>query len=315
MPVIRIHENAVAVHGTHAWHGICSWRWRMRLQRPELFPYGRHLPRLDEESRRYRQNHPVPHLCFEEFLDPAVARALAAQFPSHASEHQVRYRHVNENKASTDRWEDLPPLVAQVMDELNSPRFVALLRGLTGIPELMADPDIDGGGMHQAWTGGFLNVHTDFTMHRQRAGWRRRCNLILYLNEGWEPAWGGHLEFWAGDMSRCVESLPCDLNRAVIFSTPGARHGFPEPLRCPEGQSRKSLQLYYYTVDDDGGATPQATTYYARPADAPVKRALVKLDNGMVRLYSALKRRLGLSDSVVSRLMAWMDRARSGQVR
>jgi hypothetical protein len=224
----------------------------------------------------------------------------------------VRYRHLNENKASTDRWDDLPPLVAAVMEELNSPRFVDFLRRLTGIADLVADPDIEGGGMHQAWAGGFLNVHTDFTVHRQHADWRRRCNLILYLNDGWDSAWGGSLEFWAHDMSRCVETLSCALNRAVIFDTPGARHGFPSPLCCPDGQSRKSLQLYYYTVDR-ATAVPQATTYYARPSDSTLRRLQVRVDNGLVHLYSTLKRRLGMSDAGVSRLMRWVDRGRSGR--
>jgi hypothetical protein len=252
----------------------------------------------------------VPHLAFDEFLDPAVAGALATQFPAHAGAHRVRYRHVNENKASTDRWDDFPPLVAAVVGELNSPRFVTFLRRLTGIADLVADPDIEGGGMHQAWAGGFLNVHTDFTVHRRRTDWRRRCNLILYLNEGWDAAWGGSLEFWAHDMSHCVEILSCALNRAVIFDTPGARHGFPNPLRCPDGQSRKSLQLYYYTVDP-AAAVPQATTYYARPADSALRRLLVRVDNRLVRLYSTLKRRLGMSDAEVSRVMRWVDRGRS----
>jgi len=275
-----------------------------------LFPYECYEPRLADLARRYRAGTPVSHLAFHHFLDPALARALATQFPAHAGEHRVRYRHVNENKASTDGWEDLPPLVAAVVQELNSPRFVAFLRRLTGIPHLMVDPDIEGGGMHQAWAGGFLNVHTDFTVHRRRADWRRRCNLILYLSDDWDPAWGGSLEFWANDMSRSVEILSCALNHAVVFDTPDARHGFPEPLRCPEGRSRKSLQLYYYTVDR-AVVVPRPTTYFARPSDSAWRRLLVGMDNGLLRRYSALKRRLGMSDAGVSRLMRWVDRGRS----
>jgi Rps23 Pro-64 3,4-dihydroxylase Tpa1-like proline 4-hydroxylase len=275
-----------------------------------LFPYERYGLRLAELGRRYRAAEPVPHLGFHHFLDPALARELAGQVPNHANAHRVRYRHVNENKASTDRWEDFPPLVAAVLQELNSPRFVALLRALTGIPDLVADPDVEGGGMHQAWAGGFLNVHTDFTVHRRRPDWRRRCNLIVYLSDEWDPAWGGSLEFWAHDMSRCVERLSCALNHAVVFDTPDARHGFPGPLRCPEGRSRKSLQLYYYTVEPTA-AVPRPTTYFVRPSDTVLQRVLVRMDNGLLRLYSSLKRRLGMSDAGVSRLMRRVDRGRA----
>ncbi len=269
-----------------------------------IFSYERWESRLAELAPVYQRNRPFPHLFFEDFLDPTVIAQLATEFPTEMDGHWVRYRHVNENKASIDRWEDLPPMIAAVLRELNSPRFMALLRKLTGIPDLIADPEIDGGGMHQAWAGGFLNVHTDFTMHRHRPNWRRRCNLIVYLNDDWNPDWGGAIEVWSAGMDRCVESMPCLINRAILFDTPDALHGFPEPLRCPEDRSRKSLQLYYYTVDESADAVPVATTYYARPEDSRLKRFLVRLDNRALSFYDTAKRRLGISDTLVSRIMA-----------
>jgi Rps23 Pro-64 3,4-dihydroxylase Tpa1-like proline 4-hydroxylase len=271
-----------------------------------LFPYERYESRADELAQTYRGASPFPHLFFESFLDPDVAHELAEQFPTEATDHWVRYRHVNENKASIDRWDDLPPKIAAVLRELNSPRFLALVGRITGIEGLMADPDIDGGGMHQAWRGGFLNVHTDFTMHRHKPTWRRRCNLIVYLNEDWDPNWGGAIEVWNSSMDRCMGSMPCDLNRALLFNTPNALHGFPEPLRCPEDRSRKSLQLYYYTADHSEAAGPVATVYYARPKDSLLKRLLVRVDNRVLRAYDAVKRRLGISDAFVSGIMAML---------
>jgi hypothetical protein len=268
-----------------------------------LFEYDRYEAEADALGRRYRANVPFPHLTFEGFLPPLVAQKLASEFPTQANDHWVQYRHVNENKASTDRWEDFPPLIGDVIRELNSDRFLALVRTLTGIPDLIADPDIDGGGMHEAWTGGFLNVHTDFTMHRHRPNWRRRCNLILYLNENWDPAWGGAIELWEAGMARRSGSLPCHLNRALLFDTPNALHGFPDPLTCPPDRSRKSIQLYYYTVDAVEAAAPQATTYYARPEDPPIKRMLVRLDNRFLRLYAWMKRTFGISDTLVTRIV------------
>jgi hypothetical protein len=181
-----------------------------------------------------------------------------------------------------------------------------MLSRLTGIEGLLADPDIEGGGMHQSWTGGFLNVHTDVTMHRTKPGWRRRCNLILYINDGWDAAWGGALQLWDSHMKHAVESVDCVLNRAVLFNTPGALHGFPDPLDCPENHSRRSIQWYYYTDDDGVGAGPIATTYYARPADSPGKHLLVRLDNLALRIYAWAKRTLGLSDTLISRMMSML---------
>jgi len=269
-----------------------------------VFDYDRYEARVDELAARYRSNTPFPHLAFDDFLKPEAAHQAAREFPSSADEHWIRYRHVNENKASTDRWENFPPIVDAIIREMNSPRFVALISRLTGIEGLLADPDIEGGGMHQSWNGGFLNVHTDFTMHRARPNWRRRCNLIFYVNEDWDPKWGGALQLWDSRMRNTVEVIDCVLNRAVLFNTPGALHGFPDPLDCPDDRSRKSIQWYFYTEDAATDAMPVATTYYARPADSPIKHLLVRLDNLALRAYAWAKRNLGLSDALISRVMS-----------
>jgi len=73
-----------------------------------------------------------------------------------------------------------PCSLRAIADELNTPRFLGWLSGLTGIPGLMADPRLEGGGLHQARRGGFLNVHTDFSHHHYHPNWRRRVNLVLY---------------------------------------------------------------------------------------------------------------------------------------
>jgi hypothetical protein len=277
-----------------------------------VLDYDRYEAGIDPLAAQYRSNTPFPHLALDGFLTDEAAAAAAREFPVRANEHWIHYRHVNENKASSHHWEDFPPTIRAIIEEMNSPRFLALISRLTGIEGLRADPDIEGGGMHQSWTGGFLNVHTDFTMHRDRPGWRRRCNLILYLNEGWDPAWGGALQLWDSRMKENVKTVDCLLNRAVLFNTPRALHGFPDPLTCPDNQSRKSLQWYYYTVDqaDRKEEDPTATVYFARPTDSAMKKFAVWADNMALRAYSTLKRRLGLSDTAVSKVMSFFSRGK-----
>ena len=69
---------------------------------------------------------------------------------------------------------------------------------------------MDGGGLHRSLPGGFLNVHTDFSAHHSKPGWRRRVNLLLYLNPEWQPDWGGELELWSKDMQRCVTRVAAE---------------------------------------------------------------------------------------------------------
>src|SRR5260370_24691553 len=59
-------------------------------------------------------------------------------------------------------------------------------------------------------------------------------------------------------------------NRAVLFETnENSFHGHPRPLRCPEGQSRRSLAVYYYTAErDDGVFADEHNTIYRQTTGA-----------------------------------------------
>src|SRR5688500_13352015 len=116
-----------------------------------IFEYERYEASAGELAARYRSNTPFPHIVFDDFLVAGAAEQAAHDFPSDDDQHWTRYRHINENKAHTDHWEDFPPSVAAIIREMNSPRFVELLSRVTGIEGLRADPDIEGGGMHQSW--------------------------------------------------------------------------------------------------------------------------------------------------------------------
>jgi len=145
-------------------------------------------------------------------------------------------------------------------------------------------------------------------VHHHHPTWRRRVNLILYLNEGWQEDWGGAIELWDRGMTRCVVKVSPLLNHAVIFSTnEDSYHGFPDPLTCPEGVTRKSVALYYYT--EELAANARSTNYRARPEDALRKAALIWADKQAVAAYSKIKSKLGLSDNFASSLLALISRS------
>jgi glycosyltransferase involved in cell wall biosynthesis len=73
----------------------------------------------------------------------------------------------------------------------------------------------------------------------------------VYLNKDWNKEWGGSLQLWDKDMTTMVQDIQPLFNRVVIFNT-GADtyHGHPHPLNTPNGMSRISLALYYYTKEN-----------------------------------------------------------------
>lgn len=276
-----------------------------------LFPYARWAPQATGLNRQFRDNQPFPHLHLKCFLDSDLARELAAEFPGLKTDAWTRYKHQNENKLGLTKRSMFPPTIGQVVDELNSPPFVQWLSEVTGIPDLLADDLLEGGGLHQSGPGGFLNIHTDFSMHHYHKHWRRRINLILYLNPGWHEDWGGAIELWDREVKRCVARVPPLLNDALIFQTDNiSYHGFPEPLRCPEGESRKSVALYYYSLDPNAAVAGRSTNYRPRPQDGAIKSAMIWLDKQAVDLYSRAKTRFGFSDEFASKLLGFLSRKR-----
>jgi len=257
--------------------------------------------RLASLAREYRDAEPFPHVVVDDFLDAATLRRAAAEFPPVADD-WTHYAHVNEQKFGQTVRGRFPPTLGAIVDALNSATFVSALTRLTGIEGLIADPGFEGGGLHQSERGGFLNVHADFTVHPHHRDWRRRINVLVYLNEDWQEEYGGHLELWDRAMERCVRRVLPVFNRAVIFNTdPDSFHGHPDPLTCPDGRTRKSIALYYFT-QESAPAFVRSTEYRARPGDG-LKRVWIRLDTLALRGYDRVKRVLNLDDRVASAVL------------
>ena len=272
-----------------------------------LFPFEKFGPQTSSLARKYRENKPCPHILIEGFIAPATALAAAKEFPAAHTDAWTQYKHANENKLGMAKRELFPPTIGAIADELNSAEFVAWISDLTGIPNLVADPMLEGGGLHQSGPGGYLNVHTDFSVHHFHKNWHRRVNLILYLNPGWQEQWGGSIELWEPGMGKCAAKYPPLLNSALIFTTNEiSLHGFPDPLTCPPGESRKSLAFYYYTVEEN--LVPHSTDYFGRPQDSAGKKAMIWLDKVVLDIYSRAKARFGFSDEFASKVLGLLSR-------
>ena len=213
-------------------------------------------------------------MVLDNFLPEETTDQVLQHFPEPGQ--KTKWRQINlktqegrlaqQGKMATSDELGVHPVIRQLFWELNSAAFLTFLEQLTGISNLLPDPYLIGGGIHQTLPGGALRVHADFNKH-PLTQLDRRLNLLIYLNRNWEEAYEGHLELWSKDMSRCQKRILPIAGRCMIFSTTfDAFHGHPKPLACPEGTSRKSLALYYYTL-----GRPKAER---RPAHAPLWQTL-----------------------------------------
>jgi hypothetical protein len=233
------------------------------------FPF----PELNATARglngSYVSADPFPHIVIDDFLPPAILDSVLGEFPGPDAIDWKRFKDGTGRKLATRDEAQMGPHTRALIHELNSSQFLRFLETLTGIEGLIPDPHLEGGGLHQIERGGYLKIHADFNRHKT-LGLDRRLNLLLYLNRDWKEEYGGHLELWTRDMSRCARKVLPVFNRCVVFSTTDdSYHGHPEPLTCPPDWSRKSIALYYYSNGrpKEEMSSSHSTLYQRRPGE------------------------------------------------
>ena len=262
---------------------------------------------LSGQKVDYSQAIPYPHIVLDNFLEEWAAQKAMGVFPKVQDQGWIHYLHINEKKHGLNKMDLLPAFIQQLIKELNKPEFVSFISELTGIPKLLPDDSLEGGGLHQSKRGGFLNIHADFTVHPHKRNWRRRVNLLIYLNKDWKPEYNGHLELWTRDMKKCEQKISPIFNRCVLFNTDeDSFHGLPETINCPEEMTRKSIALYYFTEEEKTPAK-YATNYQARPGDG-IKSIFIWLDKKVIALYNEIKGVLGINDDFVSKVLNFFNR-------
>ena len=198
---------------------------------------------------QYANGDPFPHIVIDNLFDDADLERVLAEFPTPEQMRWRRFESPLEKKLGYYHEDSaLTSNVRAFLDAMNGFEMLLWLEALTGMDGLIPDPYFGGGGLHQIEPGGFLKIHADFNVH-PKLKLDRRANMLIYLNKGWREEWGGHLELWTPDMSECRKRIAPLFNRTVIFSTTDSSyHGHPHPLKTPEGVTRKSVSLYYYTA-------------------------------------------------------------------
>lgn len=273
------------------------------------------MPRLLEDidglAAQYRSAQPFPHIVLDDVLHADVFTRAVSEFPAIRDPFWKGYLHVNETKYSNTQPDSWGPTLRAVAEEFCSPAFIDFLEKLTGIANMMPDWTMDGGGLHQTLNGGHLNIHADFTTHHTHENWQRRVNILLYLNEEWNAEqWGGELELWDQQMKSCQGKVTPAGNRMLVFTTSfDSFHGHPDPLTCPDDVARRSMALYYFTEEEK--AVRRSTNYQARPDESRGKKAAVWADRRALDVYDRVKRRLGVSDESVQKVLAKVHRLRN----
>ena len=194
---------------------------------------------------------PFPHFCIDNFLNEDFANEVHDSFPSYEASKTMgkEFSAVNEKyKIQVCDTTRFPPAILKLHQLLASEEFVESVSLMTGIPNLLPDPDLIGGGIHETNTGGRLDVHVDFNFIEEKQ-WHRRVNILFYFNKDWQEDFGGYLDIWDKDVKQCHGAFAPVFNRACGFATSEISYHGVTPVRCPPGRIRKSFAVYYYTKE------------------------------------------------------------------
>jgi hypothetical protein len=229
-------------------------RDRTRKTLSHALPYGRMKEIVTQHAQAYQTADPFPHVVLDGLFDPALLKQILVEFDGmdrgkwHSSDKEF------ERKWATEDIQHFGPTTRTFINQLNGGLFLNFLERLTGIQGLISDPHLRGGGLHEIRREGALGVHADFNLYPRLNLWRR-LNLLLYLNDEWDPAWGGATLILddRGRLSPASNPSFDDFeaetpsisigNYSLLFRrTDHAWHGVRE-LRCPAGRLRKLFSV------------------------------------------------------------------------
>lgn len=271
------------------------------------------LERSAALAQEFAAARPFRHVAVDGFLDEAFAQGLLAQFPAFERGNALAEHGRPGDKSTVERIRALGDRYAQLDDLVRSRGFLDWLGGVTGIPGLLYDPGYVGGGTHDNRQGASLDPHIDFNFHPIER-WHRRLNLIVYLNPGWQPEWGGALALYRDPAQ---DPVPAHVfaplfNRCVVFEThEHSWHGFDRIALPPDhaGTSRRSLAFYFYTRAEKNAPaeTPaHSTVYVTRPLPAHLHAGHVLTESDMAALRDVVADkdgRIAIQYDEIARLM------------
>ncbi len=210
----------------------------------------------DLQFKNFWQHKPFPHCVIDNFWHPDVARDILTEM-SHI-DFNGNYDNPFEIKQTCNIWDRFPATIYQAFIYLSTPEFVTELRQKLGIENLIADPGLHGGGIHYHPAGGKLNPHVDYS-HHPKQGYRRRLNLLIYMNPHWTTGDGGELGMWTPNQIATYQKperlIEPTYNRAVFFeSSDQSYHGLASASKI----QRRSMAMYYLENDNTDVINPKA---------------------------------------------------------
>ncbi|RYF35369.1 MAG: 2OG-Fe(II) oxygenase [Comamonadaceae bacterium] len=239
-PVDPANSNAVTIRG-------------VRLPLAELVNQKLFEPESRQKLREaLTAAKPFPHLVVEGIFHPDLLRLITEEFEDHSQTAWLDVKSRYESFRRSVMGTRLGPASQIYFDIVNSGWFLEWVASITGVPYLLSDPQLYGGGLHESRTGASFAIHRDFNRH-STTGLKNEMVFITYLNKGWQPEWGSALELWDKRQKACVTRVQPEFGRSIfMLHGPASFHGHTDPLNAPDGRPRRSVAAYFYSSPEAG---------------------------------------------------------------
>jgi hypothetical protein len=195
--------------------------------------------------------HPFPHVILRDWFDHELLDGVAAEFPEPEGLGWQRFENEQERKLAGGpaMW---GKQTRRYFDTLNGRRTeFADAFNLPGITM-----ETIGGGFHLVPPGGYLDVHSDFSVSPSTRRFRR-LNVLTFLNKQWADDDGGILELW--DHEGPAVKVKPEFGTTVAFVTSATSwHGHP----IPTSRFRASIAAYFFTVAPPPDFVDQSTVWH-----------------------------------------------------
>ena len=110
------------------------------------------------------KNYPYPYSYIKNFLPIELSKVVSNdfKFPNKDPHAGIEDKVFQKTKKGLSQINLMPKSIKILIEKLNSREFLSVLEEKFNIKNLIADPTLFGGGMHESFKGGYLKIHSDF---------------------------------------------------------------------------------------------------------------------------------------------------------
>jgi hypothetical protein len=249
-----------------------------------LIDFDTHERRLGSLVQGFRQGRPYEHVVIDDFLHLGALESVISAIPTPDPRGRSSDYLFARNKFENPTFDKVGSILSELKGELLSPRFERLVSAIATKP-LFLDPHFVGGGVHQGGAGSYLDMHADFNRHPANSSWLRELNILLYLNDSYDEAFGGHLEMQHATTGERGRIAPLNNRLVVMLTKAHTLHGY-RAINFPKGVYRTSIAAYAYSLDADVAMEPPRSTLWRPEGGSIIKRAFARISPSLVRLKS-----------------------------